>query len=102
MDNRVFATGGFAHDDAPRFGRSVLAVLDTVADAWNVCTKLGVADDHLEIGGLVGALKFFGFGLEDQGANGEAGVRSSDGAGGCVVGGGGVGFEIGDVLAPVR
>jgi len=101
VDHRVFTTGGFALDDAAGFDGAVLGVLDAVADAWNVCSKLGIADDDLQVACLVRGLELFGFGLEDQGANGEAGVRSRDLAGSGVIGGGGVGLEVGDVLAPI-
>ena len=45
MDHRVFTTGGFALDDAAGFSGAVLRVLDAVADAGDVRSKLGVADD---------------------------------------------------------
>jgi len=49
VDYRVFTTGGFALDDAACFCGAVLGVLDAVADAWYVRSKLGIADDDLQV-----------------------------------------------------
>lgn len=102
MDDGVFAAGSFAADDAAGAGDGVFRVLDAVADARGIRSKLGVADDDFEVVSLVKALELFGVGGENQGADGQAGVGATDGAGRGVVGRGDVGLEVGHVLTPVR
>lgn len=90
----------FGADDAGGFSGAVVGVFDAVADAGDVGSKLGVADDEFEVGGLVGAVEFFGVDLGDDGADGDGGFGAVDRASGGVVGFGFGGFDVGDAGAP--
>jgi hypothetical protein len=84
-------------DDLGFTGHAVLRVLDTVGFGGVVRSKLGGADDDLEVGGLVQTLGFAGIEAGDDGFDLDVGVCASDRAGGRVVGAGCSGFDVRDV-----
>jgi hypothetical protein len=59
-------------------GHAVLRVLDTVGFGGVVRSKLGGADDDLEVGGLVQTLGFAGIEAGDNGFDLDVGVCASD------------------------
>jgi hypothetical protein len=88
-------------DDLGFAGHAVLRVLDTVRFGGVVRSKLGGADDDLEVGGLVQTLGLAWVEPGNDGFDLDIGVCAGDRAGGGVLGAGCSGFDVRDVLAPV-
>lgn len=82
-------------------GGTVLGVLDAVGFGWKVRSKLGGADDYLEVGGLVQTFGFAGVKAGDYGLNGNSNVRSADRSSGRVVCAWCVRLDVCNGLAPV-
>jgi len=100
--NRVVAAIGQNTYDLGLAGRSSLWVLDAVGFSGVVAVEFGATDDDFDVGCLVEALRFAGSKAADHALDCDVSVRSSDGAGGWVVGARCGGFDVGDVDAPVR
>ena len=88
-------------DDFGFAGGASLGVLDAIGFSWVVGAKLAGADDDFYVGGLVQTFGFAGGEAQNHAFDRDVGVRSSDVAGGGVVGAGCGGFDVRKVLTPV-
>lgn len=102
MHDRIIASIGSDVDDFGFAGGASLGVLDAVSLGWVVGAKLAGADDDFYVGGLVQTFGFAGCEAQNDAFDRDAGVGSSDVAGGGVVGAGCGGFDVREVLTPVR
>jgi len=101
MHDGVVAAVAGDGDDFGFAGGASLSVLDAVGFGRIVRSKLTVADDDFEVGGLVQAFGFARCKARNDAFQGDVGVGASDIAGGGVVGAGRSGFDVRDGLAPV-
>ena len=101
MINRIVAAISGNGNDLGLAGDAGLAVLDAVGFGWVVRSKFAVADDDLEVGGLVQPFGLAGGKAGNNAFQCDGGVGAGDCASRWVVGAGCSGFDVRDGLAPV-
>ena len=101
VDGFVAAVGSDC-DDLGLAGCSSLCVLDAVSLGWVVGAEFSRSNQDAEVGGLVKAFRFLGIDAKDYSFHWDWCVASCYLAGGWVISAGGGGFDVREVLAPLR
>jgi len=100
VDGVVAAIGGYG-DDFGFAGCSSLLVLDAVGFSGVVGAEFAGANDDFQVGCLVQTFRLTRADPGNYGFDCDGGVRACDRSSRWVVGAGGGGFDVRDVLAPV-